>query len=298
MHIVPDSAYQQPSSLSNLCLLLAYQAEAVDSKNGFVLELEELTVVTLHCDKLIAAAVVSRVSSLAKTHFELKLLAARVTQATGGHYSEIGSKHAAETTQALRFLLCNSKIDYQQLQHAWECVLRNLGIIADTKGVACVQLVQLDLLGELSEVIKLASAAASLPRQVLTESYPKLSAAVKIACKVLKGQLSVRPRPINANETYMQPRDVRVETSKVTVAGVYLEQRIRAMLAVVKLVSLPSLCMFIIAWSDSADVTAACDGQQSAASVLIGKAAVPKELRSSLTLSAHLLKRQLHTMPA
>ncbi len=298
-HVASDQCLFQQLDLPNLCRWLAYCAEAIESEQGSVLQTKKLTIVMRLCNGLITAAVVPPSYILAETLFELQVLAVRIymiglrtaINATSRQLTKASFASQYEHQPYVRI----QHLNLQQLRKDHETILGELRLVAEVHGILSVQLMQFDLLGDLSEVARL-SAGNSCPTQLCLPQPHQLETAVKVACQILQSQLQKR-RNRTENKAGAQPGTGCTDAKqKVTCAGIHLKQNGQPLSAAIKCVRLCSNCSFIIAWSKakafiSPDIEKA---PTDTAHVLIGKAAMSIDLQSRLVLVARALKRHLH----
>ena len=296
-HFPPGTSSQEHLDVPNLCRLIAYQAQAIQGSSS-LLDTANFTVVSLTCSGFIVAAVTQPSYVLAETQFELQLLAERVrlASATAVPFAESNVQINC-LTHSLQETSGHEQLDVQQLRDDWQSCWQGLRAINEISGVFGVQIKQYDLLGILSQVTFLERAEEATNAHSCSTHLSGSEAAIEIACQTLAGKPdlgSVRQANPKQNNSCMQLAGMPVSgKSKVSFAAAFFKQKGSNQAAGIKCLQLSNKCMFIIAWFRPAAVPSVVAQQRlsSVPHVLMGKAAVPIELRMSLACCARSLKR-------
>lgn len=304
VHISGETCDQQILIMPSVCRLLAYQAQAIESK-AYLLVLADMYVVSRVCHGFIVAAVLPPTYILAEIQFELQLLAARVTLATTRSVLAVEPVQSGQFAQSTQLDSCHSRallrqLNLQQLRGDRLSALQVLGVLQSSSGVLSIQLKQYDLCGDLSQAAVLESATDASLGDACSFVPPWTTPGTDIACHLLKAPCSAalsRHRAPDQHNSCMQlARNAEVRNPKVTFAAVFIEHSNVYLVAAIKYMKLPNNCMFIIAWFrlEQCPPVLANSRLSVRSHVLIGKAALPTEVYVKLTRCAHTLKRLLH----
>ncbi|DBB04261.1 TPA: hypothetical protein ACH3X1_013281 [Trebouxia sp. C0004] len=281
----------------NLCRLIAYQVQAIEGSSS-LLDTANFTVVGLTCSGFIVAAVTQPSYILAETQFELQLLAGRVRLASTTAVPFAGSNAQRNyVTHSLQETAAHEQLDVQQLRDEWQSCWQGLRAIKGTSGVFDVQIKQYDLLGNLSQLTFLELAEKATAANSCSTYLSGFEAAIETACQTLAGKPdfgSGRQANPKQSNSCMQLAGMHVSGKrKVSFAAAFFKQNDNNQAAGIKCLKLSNKCIFIIAWFRPAAVPSVAAEQRlsSIPHVLVGKAAVPIELRMSLACYSRSLKR-------